>query len=371
MTSASTPDPGKVVESASLPELPQPAGDPESTPPDPDGELRSVPVSYGLWCLALIGICGMHRLYNRKTRSGFLWLLTFGLCGLGQLADLVLIPRMVKETPRQALPEAERPPALPGRPQARPGRPAVALPPLDLLREHRQELNLQPFSAVLEWRPVLIRRGLLIGGLMLGGAVGSCVALLIVHQMLRTREAQMAGYEQEAAQLRESIARDKTSVNTMRAANQQLVKRLSEVRSSSALLADLQVRVPEGVQLSKVQMLSPTEMRLEGLARDPVGFGRINAMELTLRRSPLFQATGVTIEKAERVPEKQLEVRPNTVTNAAVPPIKVELPSAVSFQMKAILAPLPSNKLVAVMESLKAEGLVRRLELLQREGLLK
>ena len=370
MTSASTPDPSK-AESASLPELPQPAGDPESTPPDPDGELRSVPVSYGLWCLALIGLCGMHRLYNRKPLSGLLWLLTFGLCGLGQLVDLVLIPRMVKETPRRALPEAERPPALPGPPQARPGRPTVALPPLDLLREHRQELNLHPFSAVLEWRPVLIRRGLLIGGLMLGGAVGSCVALLIVHQMLRAREAQMAGYEQEAAQLRESIARDKTSVTTLRAANQQLVKRLSDVRSSSALLADLQVRVPEGVQLSKVQMLNPTEMRLEGLARDPVGFGRINAMELTLRRSPLFQATGVTIEKAERVPEKQLEVRPNTVTNTAVPPIKVELPSAVSFQMKANLAPLPANKLVAVMESLKAEGMARRLELLQREGLLK
>jgi len=364
VNSASTPEPSSAPQASSLPELPQPAGDPESTPPDPDGELRSVPVSYGLWCLALIGICGMHRLYNRKPLSGFLWLLTFGLCGLGQLVDLVLIPRMVKGTPRQALPEAKRPRALPGRPTA-------ALPPLDLLREHRQERNLQPFSAVLELRPALIRRGLVIGGLMLGGAVGSCVVLLIVNQMLSAREAQMAGFEQEAARLRESIARDKTSVSTMRAANQQLVKRLSDVRSSSALLADLQVRVPAGVQLSKVQMLSPTEMRLEGLARDPVGFGRINAMELTLRRSPLFQATGVTIEKAERMPEKQLEVRPNTVTNAAVPPIKVELPSAVSFQMKAILAPLPSNKLVAVMESLKAEGLVRRLELLQREGLLK
>ena len=363
MTSASTPDPSK-AESASLPELPQPAGDPESTPPDPDGELRSVPVSYGLWCLALIGLCGMHRLYNRKPLSGLLWLLTFGLCGVGQLVDLALIPRMVKGTPRQALPEAERP-------RARPGQPTVALPPLDLLREHRLERNLQPFSAVLVQRQVLIRRGLVIGGLMLGGAVGSCAVLLIVHQMLTAREAQMAGYEQEAAQLRESIARDKTSVSTMRAANQQLVKRLSDVRSSSALLADLQVRVPEGVQLSKVQMLSPTEMRLEGLARDPVGFGRINAMELTLRRSPLFQATGVTIEKAERVPEKQLEVRPETVTNTAVPPIKVEVPSAVSFQMKANLAPLPANKLVAVMESLKAEGLARRLELLQREGLLK
>ncbi len=364
MKSASTPEPKKARPRFSLPDQPSPTGEPDSTPPAPDAEPRSVPVSYGLWCLALVGICGIHRLYNRKPLSGLLWLLTFGLCGLGQLVDLALIPRMVKGTPLQEAPPPRRPRVLAGRPTS-------VVPPLDLLREHRQEQNLPAFSAVLERRPALIRRGLLIGGLLLGGTVGLCVVLLILQQALRNREAELTGYAQKAAQLRESIARDKTAVGTMRAANQQLVKRLSDVRSSSALLADLQLRVPEGVQLSDVQMLSPTEMRLEGVARDPVGFGRINAMELTLRRSPLFQATGVTIEKAERVPEKQFEVRPKNVANPAAPPIKMELPSAVNFQIKATLAPLAANKLVEVMESLKAEGMARRLELLQREGLLK
>jgi type IV pilus assembly protein PilN len=159
----------------------------------------------------------------------------------------------------------------------------------------------------------------------------------------------------------------------MRAANQQLVKRLSDVRSSSALLADLQLRVPEGVQLTKVRMLSPNEIELEGLARDPVGFGRVNAMELMLRRSPLFQASGVTIDKVERVPAKEVEIRPQegTAPGAPVRSAKVALPSAVIFKIKATLSPLSPGQLVGVMDSLKAEGMARRLELLQREGLLK
>ena len=65
-------------------------------------ERRSVALTYGLWCLSLVGVCGVHRLYNRKPLSGILWLLTFGFFGIGQLIDLFLIPRMVEEA-NQAL----------------------------------------------------------------------------------------------------------------------------------------------------------------------------------------------------------------------------------------------------------------------------
>ncbi len=69
---------------------------------DSFNEPRSVAFSYGLWCLSLVGVCGVHRLYNRKPRSGILWLLTFGFFGIGQLIDLLLIPGMVEEA-NQAL----------------------------------------------------------------------------------------------------------------------------------------------------------------------------------------------------------------------------------------------------------------------------
>ena len=60
-------------------------------------EQRTLAISYLLWCLTFVGICGVHRLYNRKPVSGIFWLLTFGLCGLGQLVDLLLMPSMVQQ----------------------------------------------------------------------------------------------------------------------------------------------------------------------------------------------------------------------------------------------------------------------------------
>jgi TM2 domain-containing membrane protein YozV len=69
--------------------------------PGTGDERRSLALSYGLWCLSLVGICGIHRVYNRKPLTGFLWLFTFGLCGIGQLVDLFLLPGMVEGVNRQ------------------------------------------------------------------------------------------------------------------------------------------------------------------------------------------------------------------------------------------------------------------------------
>ncbi len=61
------------------------------------GEQRTLGLSYVLWCLGLLGVCGLQRFYNRKPYSGTLYLLTLGLCGLGQLLDLWLMPEMVEQ----------------------------------------------------------------------------------------------------------------------------------------------------------------------------------------------------------------------------------------------------------------------------------
>ncbi|MGF1477938.1 MAG: NINE protein [Cyanophyceae cyanobacterium] len=53
--------------------------------------------SYLLWLCWLLGFAGFHRIYNRKFLSGFLWFCTWGLFGVGQLVDLLLIPSMVDE----------------------------------------------------------------------------------------------------------------------------------------------------------------------------------------------------------------------------------------------------------------------------------
>lgn len=58
--------------------------------------VKSTPVSYLLWFLCLIGLCGIHRFYNGRWITGLIWLFTGGLLFIGQFIDLFLIPGMVR-----------------------------------------------------------------------------------------------------------------------------------------------------------------------------------------------------------------------------------------------------------------------------------
>lgn len=53
--------------------------------------------AYGLWCLCLLSICGVQRFYAGQAGIGIIYLLTFGVFGFGQLADLILIPGMIEK----------------------------------------------------------------------------------------------------------------------------------------------------------------------------------------------------------------------------------------------------------------------------------
>lgn len=57
--------------------------------------MKDKPTAYILWCLGLIGVCGIHRFYMGKNGTGVLWLLTFGLLGWGQLIDIFLIGNQI------------------------------------------------------------------------------------------------------------------------------------------------------------------------------------------------------------------------------------------------------------------------------------
>ena len=54
-------------------------------------------LSYGLWCLFLFGFAGVHRIYLGKYGTGILWMLTFGLLGIGQLIDLFRMKSLVMD----------------------------------------------------------------------------------------------------------------------------------------------------------------------------------------------------------------------------------------------------------------------------------
>src|SRR5512137_90869 len=53
--------------------------------------------AYLLWCGWMIGRVGLHRIYLGRYGTGFLYLFTWGLFGIGQVIDLFQIPRMVED----------------------------------------------------------------------------------------------------------------------------------------------------------------------------------------------------------------------------------------------------------------------------------
>ncbi|MCW5205578.1 TM2 domain-containing protein [Desulfobulbus sp. F5] len=55
---------------------------------------HSVAMGYILW---IFGFLGVHRFYYGKPISGTIWFFTLGLCGIGWLIDLFLIPGMDRE----------------------------------------------------------------------------------------------------------------------------------------------------------------------------------------------------------------------------------------------------------------------------------
>ena len=93
---------------------------PEPTPTDANEKYRTG-VGFALWCVLFVGAAGIHRFYLGMYGTGFLWLLTFGLLGVGQFFDLFRMKHLVRKAnirdgyllhPRQAerlAPQRERP----------------------------------------------------------------------------------------------------------------------------------------------------------------------------------------------------------------------------------------------------------------------
>lgn len=64
-------------------------------------EKRKEPtVAYALWALSFFGLSGIHRMYMGRWVSGLIWLFTGGLCMIGTIIDVFMIPRMIEDSAR-------------------------------------------------------------------------------------------------------------------------------------------------------------------------------------------------------------------------------------------------------------------------------
>lgn len=61
------------------------------------GPHPSPGIAYVLWCLMFVGFAGIHRFYTGRWVTGLIWLFTGGLCLIGQIVDLFLIPDQCEE----------------------------------------------------------------------------------------------------------------------------------------------------------------------------------------------------------------------------------------------------------------------------------
>jgi type IV pilus assembly protein PilN len=236
-------------------------------------------------------------------------------------------------------------------------------PILDLLRERRKELGQESMvSALLDRRPLLLR-GALIGAVVLGAAVGATALVFLRFQYVRMQTAQLNRFEAESTQLQAEMTASKAKLDQLTATTRSLTNGLTTLRTSSALLADLQLRTPEGIQIRSAEA-EGANLVLKGQALDPLAFARINALQLELSRSPLLNPKGVALVKLERVPPSEA---PTAQAGTAVP---TPAPAMVRFELSGPFATLPPARQLSVMRQLGSEGMVRRLQLLQAEGLI-
>jgi len=236
-------------------------------------------------------------------------------------------------------------------------------PILDLLRERRKELGQESLvSALLDRRPLLLR-GALIGAVVLGGSLLATALVVLRFQYVRMQTAQLTRFEAESTQMQAEMAASRAKLEQLAATNRNLTEGLTTLRTSSALLADLQLRTPEGIQIQSAEA-EGTNLVLKGQALDPLAFARINALQLELSRSPLLNPKGVALVKLERVPPSAVPAgQAGTATPTPSPP-------TVRFELSGPFATLPPSRQLSVMRQLGSEGMVRRLQLLQAEGLI-
>jgi type IV pilus assembly protein PilN len=228
-------------------------------------------------------------------------------------------------------------------------------PVLDLLREPRKEIGQRTIAAVLSERRRLLLQGTSIGAVLLGVVMGVSALVFLRHQLVKAQMGQLNEVESQAAALQQQLAGRNKEMAAITEINQQLSGALSNVRPTSALMADLRLRTPDGVQLLSADAGSGN-LTIKGLASDPLAFARINALQLELRRSPLLDPQGISLSRLERKAETDEKSRRG--------------PTPVQFEITAKFAPLDAGRLQQVLRELGSEGMARRLELMQREGLL-
>ena len=223
---------------------------------------------------------------------------------------------------------------------------------IDLLRQRRERYGTQR-PAVVPVRTLLLR-GALFGSVLPLILLLSCVWLWLSESRLRQRATELQPLAAEHDLLAAKIQTEKKLLEGAVQTNQAMARAMADVRSSSAVLAELQRLVPESISLDQAR-INGDALDLSGEALMPDGLRTLNAMILSLGQSELFEPNGVTLQQAT--------LQRSGSTEAADT-------GRLSYEMSAAFVPDASKAIRPRLAALGAVGLERRLRRLhQEEGL--
>ena len=166
---------------------------------------------------------------------------------------------------------------------------------LDLLRQRRERYGSQrpeviPVSA-------LLLQGALIGSALPLILLVACVWLWLSEGRLRQKALELRPLADTHDLLVVSIQKEKKVLENAVQTNRAMGRSMADVRSSSALLAELQRIVPQTINLNQAR-INDDALELSGEALMPDGLRTLNALVLLLGQSALFDEDGVTLRQA-------------------------------------------------------------------------
>ena len=219
---------------------------------------------------------------------------------------------------------------------------------LDLLRQRRERFGLER-PKVVPVRELLWR----------GGLIGAVLPLLLLLLMLFlvVRDRQLAQQQRrlepiaaEHDRVDQALVEATTLLEQSRSANSAIAKAMADVRSSSAVLAEVRRLVPETIVLDRL-VLKGNALEISGSAVQPNGLRLVNALLLRLSASGFFAPTRVELSKAD---------------------VAMQADQAMlRFSLSAGFATDAGLAMRTSLPSLGAEGMARRMAVLVQEGLVK
>jgi len=219
---------------------------------------------------------------------------------------------------------------------------------LDLLRQRREHLGLER-PKVIPVRELLWRGGLI-------GCVAPILLLLVVlflvvqDRQLEQRQRQLEPIAEEHDRVDQALIEATKLLKQSRATNAAIAKAMADVRSSSAVLAEVRRLVPETVVLDRL-VVKGNVLEISGSAEQPNGLRLVNALLLRLSASGFFAPQRVELLKADVAGQAEQAM--------------------LRFSLSAGFASDASLATRTALPLLGAQGMARRMSVLVQEGLVK